>query len=90
MRQYFLANSEKAVYSVQEDCCYTKVVFEGPEVGVSGKVDQLEDGFNSWDILCYDCDPDPNKWFTPTTEGFYLTKLTLANAINALRSARPE
>lgn len=85
MAEFIYAPEEKSVYKVQEDCCYTRVVFGGEQVGVSAKNDQAEDYLNSWNLLCYTCDDTKN--YQPSTEEFYLEKLSL---VNALRSARPE
>lgn len=85
MAKFYYAPAENAVYRVQEDCCFTRVVFGGEQIGVSAKNDQEGDPVNSWDLLCYDC--DDSITLLPTTEEFYLNKLYL---VNALRSARSE
>jgi len=53
--KFFAIPKQNAVYKVQEGCCYEKVVYDGPEIGVCAKNDQPEDDFNSSDLICYDC-----------------------------------
>ncbi len=55
---YFSVPKWNVVFKVKEDCCYEKVVYFGPEIGVAGKIDQERDSLNSWDLLCYTCNPD--------------------------------
>lgn len=55
---YFSVPEWKAVFKVTEDCCFEKVVYGGPIIGVAGKIDQDGDKLNSWDLLCYTCNPD--------------------------------
>lgn len=56
--RYFKVPEWKAVFKVTEDCCFEKVVYEGTVIGVTGKIDQDGDLLNSWDLLCYTCNPD--------------------------------
>ena len=46
-----------AVFKVQEDCCFEKVVYNGTIVGISAKNDQEGDFPNSWNLWCYNCNP---------------------------------
>ena len=57
---------EKAVYKVQEDCCYTKVVYEGPELGIYSRFDK--DNEEVGILLCYS---HPKKEITPISEETY-------------------
>lgn len=46
-----------SVFRVQEDCCFEQVVYSGPLKGVRAKNDEEEDDFNSYNLLCYTCNP---------------------------------
>jgi len=67
--KFFAIPKENAVYKVQEDCCYEKVVYDGPMLDICSKNDAMEDGFNSWDLLCYSCNAKID--IIPTTEEYY-------------------
>ncbi len=79
--KYFLIPQWNSMVKVTEDCCYEKVVFMGPTIGVSAKNDELEDIINSWDLLCYDCNPDLE--IRPIEKGDYDSML---NSVNKLRA----
>ena len=46
--------SMKAVYKVQEGCCFEKVVYDGPEIGFAGIIDRENEEVGP--LLCA-CDP---------------------------------
>jgi hypothetical protein len=50
---YFMIPEWNSVYKATEDCCYEKVVYAGPEIGITAKNDQEGDPLNSWDLFCY-------------------------------------
>lgn len=54
---YYSVPTWKAVFKVTADCCFEKVVYDGTEIGIGGKLDQEGDIINSWDLLCYSCNP---------------------------------
>ena len=70
--EYRLVQEEKAVYKVQENCCFTKVVFEGPAKGIYLRLDRDNELIGT--LLCY-C--DPQKEILPISEEFYQTYFNL-------------
>jgi len=47
--------AEYAVYQVQEDCCYVKVVYDGPKKGIYSVNDRENEKIG--ELLCCICDP---------------------------------
>ena len=70
--EYRLVQDEKAVYEVQENCCFTKVVFEGPARGIYPRLDRENEQIGI--LLCY-C--DPKREILPISEEFYQTYYNL-------------
>lgn len=64
--EFRLVPSENAVYKVMEDCCYTKVVFEGPGLGIYPRFDKENELVGI--LLCY-C--HPKLEIKPVPEDFY-------------------
>ena len=56
MEKYYHIPAQKSYFSVQENCCYLRVVYEG-EIGFGSKIDKPEDEFNSENLICHTCDP---------------------------------
>lgn len=79
--KYFLVPKWNSMVKVTEDCCYEKVVFSGSGIGVSAKNDEEEDVINSWDLLCYDCNPDLK--IIPVDKRAYDTMLLAVNRMRA-------
>lgn len=75
--KYFVVPEWNSVFKVKEDCCYEKVVYSGHEIGTTSKIDHEGDLLNSWDLLCYNCDPSIE--IIPTIEAFYNWKLRIVN-----------
>lgn len=75
--KYFLVPKWNSVVKVTGDCCYEKVVYIGPEIGVTAKNNEPEDLINSWDLLCYTCNPDLE--IIPINRAMYDAKLRSVN-----------
>lgn len=73
--RYFVVPKWNSVFKVNEGCCFDKVVYDGPEIGITGKLDHDGDIVNSWDLICYNCDPSIE--IIPTIKAFYDWKLHL-------------
>lgn len=73
--RYFVVPEWNSIFKVKEGCCYEKVVYKGPEIGITGKIDHEGDILNSWDLICFSC--DPSVVIIPTTETYYNWKLSL-------------
>ena len=56
-----------AIYRVEENCCYTKVVIDGPCKGIYKKLDRLNEEIG--DLLCYIC--DASREIIPVTAEFF-------------------
>lgn len=79
--KYFLVPKWYSMVKVTEDCCYEKLVFMGPRIGVTAKNDQPEDDINSWDLLCYSCNPD--LVILPIEKRDYDSMLQMVNKMRA-------
>lgn len=64
--EYRLVPGEKAVYRIQEDCCYTKVIYEGAGLGIYNRFDRENEVTGI--LLCY-C--DPNRKIKPVSKKFF-------------------
>lgn len=78
---YRLEPAEHAVYKVQENCCYTKVVYQGPKLGIYPRFDRENEEIGL--LMCGVCDPArkiediPKEFF----EAYYkIVKKTMAKA----------
>lgn len=55
--RYFDVPQWGAVFKVQEDCCFEKVVYDGKILGVTEKNDEEGDFPNSYNLWCCNCNP---------------------------------
>jgi len=79
--RYFMVPQLNSVFKVTEDCCFEQVVYTGENVGVKGKIDMEGDYLNSYDFLCYSC--NPNMKILPINEGLYFRLLKTVNELRA-------
>jgi hypothetical protein len=56
--RYFNAPDLKTAFKVNLGCCFERVVYQGPEIGVNAKNDQEGDLLNSEILWCEICDPE--------------------------------
>src|SRR5689334_14219801 len=72
--RYLYEPAEHTVYKVQEDCCYTKVVFQGPQRGIYQRNDR-ENEVNG-PLMCQIC--DAKRTIVQVSEDFLHSRFQLA------------
>ena len=56
--RYYMIPKMNSVFKVLEGCCFERVQFAGPLIGVTAKNDEEEDDLNSYNLICYCCNPN--------------------------------
>ena len=68
-----------SVYQVQEDCCYTQVVFDGPKKGIYSRLDRENEQIGV--LLCCIC--DSQREILQVSKDFYQTYYEMVKQIDA-------
>jgi hypothetical protein len=72
--EYRLVQEEKAVYQLEEDCCFTKVIFDGPAKGIYERLDRYNEQIGV--LICH-CHPKIE--IVPISKEFYQTYYNLVH-----------